>query len=72
MAITTTLRKLAQTFGPSGHEDAVRDVLRRAIEPLADDLRTDALGNLIARKTGAGSGGNVMLVAHMDEIGVMV
>jgi putative aminopeptidase FrvX len=65
------IRQLTEAFGPSGHEEPIRQVIRAAIEPLADQIRVDALGNLIVRKAGSG-GKKVMLAAHMDEIGVMV
>ncbi|NLT42448.1 MAG: M42 family metallopeptidase [Anaerolineae bacterium] len=65
-----TLRKLCEAYGPSGNEGQVRDLIRSEIEGLADSVRVDALGNLIAVK---GSGGHrVMLAAHMDEIGVII
>ncbi len=65
-----TLRKLCEAYGPSGNEGQVRDLIRSEIEGLADSVRVDALGNLIAVK---GSGGRrVMLPAHMDEIGVII
>ena len=41
------------------------------VEPLVDDVRVDALGNLIATKRGSGNR-TLMLDAHMDEIGFMV
>lgn len=66
------IRQLVETTGPSGFEDAVRALIRAEIEPYADDISVDALGNLIARKQGIGNGLKVMLAAHMDEIGVMV
>lgn len=63
------LQKLTETFSPSGYESAIRDVIRAEIEPLADEIRVDALGNLIARK---GKGGKkIMMAAHMDEIGLI-
>lgn len=64
------LTKLTQTFGPSGHEDAIRELIRQEVEPLADELRVDPLGNLVAHRRGPGK--KVVLAAHMDEIGVMV
>ena len=63
------IEKLTSTFSPSGYEDAIRDVIRKEIKEFADEIRVDALGNLIARK---GKGGTrVMVAAHMDEIGLM-
>ena len=44
------LQTLTETFGPSGYEDEVREIVRREVKPLADEIRVDALGNLIARK----------------------
>jgi endoglucanase len=68
-----TIKKLVEAYGPSGFEDQVRAIIREEIEGLADEIRVDALGNLIARKGEPGDGGlAVMLSAHMDEIGVMV
>ncbi|MGQ9552592.1 MAG: M42 family metallopeptidase [Anaerolineae bacterium] len=64
-----TLRKLTEAFGPSGSEQQVCDLIRAEVEPLADEVRTDALGNLIAAKHGPGK--RIMLAAHMDEIGII-
>ncbi|MCJ7432566.1 MAG: M20/M25/M40 family metallo-hydrolase [Anaerolineales bacterium] len=67
------LQTLTEAYGPSGYEGAVRDVIRKIIKPYADEIRVDALGNLIARKGKLGKGGQkIMLAAHMDEIGLMV
>jgi endoglucanase len=67
------IQKLVETTGPSGFEKEIRAVIRAEIEPLADEIRVDALGNLIARKGTRKEGGKrIMLSAHMDEIGVMV
>ena len=67
-----TIRALVESFGPSGSEDRIRATIREMVEPFVDDLRVDALGNLIVRKRGDGSGRRIMLSAHMDEIGVIV
>jgi tetrahedral aminopeptidase len=66
------IQKLVEAYGPSGFEDQMRTLIRPEIEPYADEISVDALGNLIALKKGNGSGLKVMIAAHMDEIGVMV
>src|SRR5690554_6918688 len=44
------IRKLCDAYGPSGQETAVRDLIRQALTDVVDELRVDALGNLIAIK----------------------
>ena len=66
------IRKLVESYGPSGAEEQIRDVIQSEIEPLVDDVRSDAMGSLIAHREGDGDGQRVLLDAHMDEIGVMV
>jgi len=66
------IQKLVETTSPSGYESQIRAVIRAEIEKYVDEMKVDALGNLIARK-GAGSKGGqkVMLSAHIDEIGII-
>lgn len=69
------LKQLTETFGPSGYEDEVRKLVQAEVKPLADEIRVDALGNLIVRKKPTRSSKDskkVMIAAHMDEIGLMV
>lgn len=66
------IKKLTEAYGPSGHEERVRNAIRAEVISLADDVRTDVLGNLIVLKKGGGGGKKVMLAAHMDEIGLIV
>ena len=62
-------KKLVETWGPSGYEHRIRDIIRDEVADLADDISVDGLGNLICR---VGSGGpKVLMAAHMDEIGLM-
>jgi len=68
----TTLKKLSEAIGVSGHEDEIRSIMIEEFKPYADELRTDALGNLIAVKKGSSGAGKIMVAAHMDEIGLMV
>lgn len=68
------LEELSNAFGPSGHEDEVRRFLARALRDKVDDLKADALGNLIAFKQGTGPEPRlrVMVDAHTDEVGFMI
>jgi endoglucanase len=64
------VKKLTEAFGPSGEENKIREVILDEIKDYADEVRVDVLGNIIARKKGAGE--KLMLAAHMDEVGVIV
>ncbi|MFZ1756160.1 MAG: M20/M25/M40 family metallo-hydrolase [Caldilineaceae bacterium] len=70
------IRRLCNVYGPCGQEEAVRRLISQEISGLVDEVRVDALGNLIALKRGVGNDSapakRVMIAAHMDEIGVMV
>jgi len=66
------IAKLTEAYGPSGHEDQIREIIRAEVAPLVDEVRIDTLGNLIAHKQGSGRGRKVMLAAHMDEIGLII
>ena len=66
------IRKLVESYGPVGFEDDVRATIRAEVADLADEIRVGKLGDLIAVKKGSGNGKKIMLVAHMDEIGLMV
>ena len=64
------LTLLTQTPGPPGHEDRIREVVRRELASDVDEVQVDPLGNVVARRHG--SGPRIMLAAHMDQIGFMV
>jgi len=69
------LQQLTEAFGPSGYEDNVRKLVLAEVKPLADEIKVDALGNLIARKRPSKvtkDTRKIMIAAHMDEIGLMV
>jgi len=50
------LRDLSCACGLPGDEGEVRGVLRRALEPYVDEIRTDSIGNLICWKNGRWGG----------------
>lgn len=66
------IKKLVEAHGPAGDEEQVRILIEKAIRGKVDQVRTDALGNLIALRKGTGGGKRLMVAAHMDEIGVVV
>jgi endoglucanase len=66
------LKKLSQTPGISGREERIRALIKEELEKLADEVRVDAIGNVIALKKGKPGGKKVMISGHMDEIGFIV
>jgi len=65
------LKQLVETPSPSGYEQPAQRVIRAQLDGIADELRSDVMGNLIAQFRGGG-GPRVMLAGHCDEIGFMV
>ncbi|GHV06911.1 aminopeptidase [Clostridia bacterium] len=66
-----TQKELAKIFAPSGRESELIHHIADLARPFADELRIDALGNLIVLKKGS-SGKKLMLSAHADSIGLVV
>ena len=66
------LKELSEASGVSGGEGEVREIIRKAVEPLVDEVSTDVMGNLITFKGGTRAGPKIMLSAHMDEVGLIV
>ncbi|MEB3981605.1 peptidase M42 [Mycobacterium sp. 663a-19] len=52
------LQELLWTYGPCGHEDAVRAVCARELRPLVDDMWTDDAGNLVGYVAATPSAGD--------------
>ena len=65
------LKELCETPGIPGREEKLRAIVRRELEGVVDEMRVDALGNLICVKRAAGKR-RLMIAAHTDEIGFMV
>jgi putative aminopeptidase FrvX len=67
------LEKLTNAVSVSGDEGAVRKIVLDQITPIVDEVKVDALGNVLATKKGSKPGClKVMIAAHMDEIGFMI
>jgi len=82
-----SLRRLVTVPGPSGRESEVGRVIADLIRPFVDEVRTDALGNVIATRGAADSAAataatsdaaspasppRLMLSAHMDTASLIV
>ncbi|MDD4290776.1 MAG: M20/M25/M40 family metallo-hydrolase [Clostridia bacterium] len=63
-------KKLVASACPSGSEKAIASTIAEIALPYADEIFTDALGNLFVHKKGEGK--KVICCAHMDCIGFMV
>jgi putative aminopeptidase FrvX len=68
--VSALLQMFSDAHGLSGYEESVAELLRKELEPLVDDVRTDSTGNVIGIRKGEGP--TVMVAAHMDEIGLAV
>lgn len=68
----TMLKDLTDARGIPGNEKEARDVMEKYITPYADEVFTDNLGSLIAKKTGNENGPKIMVAGHLDEVGFMV
>lgn len=67
------IRELADIGAPSGFEEPATARIAQLLEPLADEVKTDRMGNVIAvRRCGNPGAKRLMLEAHMDEIGLIV
>ncbi len=68
------LKQLSEAQGITGYEEPVREIVRQTWQPFVDEMRVDAMGNLIALKRGTAPEPRpkLMLAAHMDEVGLMV
>lgn len=66
------LKELTDANGIPGNEREPRQVMRKFIEPYADEVTQDHLGSLIARKKGSADGPKIMIAGHLDEVGFMV
>ncbi|MEG0766490.1 MAG: M42 family peptidase, partial [Clostridia bacterium] len=67
-----TLRAVLATSGASGEETRISAAIQAMVGTAADEIRTDAMGNLICVKHGQPGGKRILFCAHMDQIGLIV
>ena len=69
------LERLCNAVAVSGGEGEVRRIIINELKGIADDISVDALGNVLVKKLAnpeIKNPLNVMLDAHMDEVGFMI
>ncbi|MDB6076836.1 MAG: peptidase family protein [Akkermansiaceae bacterium] len=66
------LSRICEAPGAPGFEKRIRELVLKEIAGLADEVRIDNMGNVIALKKGKSSKKRTMAAAHMDEIGFIV
>jgi endoglucanase len=69
------LEKLCNAIAISGDEGEVRKIVLAEVKPHADEVKVDAMGNVLVTKFGRTRGVKrmrLMLDAHMDEVGFMI
>jgi len=73
MTIKETTRELCALSGPSGFEEAVARRAKELLEPLVDEITADSMGNVLAlRRCGKPGARQILLDAHLDEVGFIV
>ena len=70
--INELVYELAQIPGPTGFEGRVASRLKELLESHVDELYIDKIGNLIARKKGTEGKRALALVAHTDQLSMVV
>lgn len=64
-----TLQRLSELDGPAGFEGRVREYISSLVKELGGEVEVDKLGNVLCNVPGKGP--KVMVIAHMDEIGLI-
>ena len=66
------LERLCNEDGVSSDEGNIRSIIKAEIEPFADNIKIDSMGNLLAFKKGKNHSKTIMLSSHMDEVGFII
>ena len=70
--LAQSLEQLMLIPGLCGHEGRVRRHIARELKALGVEYWSDRLGNLIATIEGTKGAPEIMLYAHMDQLGLIV
>ncbi|MDR0952343.1 MAG: M20/M25/M40 family metallo-hydrolase [Oscillospiraceae bacterium] len=73
MQLYDLITRLSAATAPSGFEESVFARVQELLAPYVDEIASDALGNLLAvKRCGVPDAEQLMLEAHMDEIGLII
>jgi putative aminopeptidase FrvX len=64
------MKAMMEAFGPSGFEREINSMVKKYMEPIADQIFTDKLGSVAF--TLEGKGPKVLLAGHTDEVGFII
>ena len=65
------LVKLVNAPSPTGYEQPAQQIVRDELKDVADTIKTDVMGNVIATLNPEGQT-KIMLAGHIDEVGMQV
>lgn len=66
------LKKMTESFGPSGFERETARIIKEFMEPYSDEILTDKLGSVVFISKGESERPHVLLAGHIDEVGFVV
>ena len=69
------LKKLTESFGPSGFEDETRKIVMEELKPLCSRVWVNTMGSVVGYKAGKAKKDKrkkIMVAGHIDEIGFLV
>ncbi|KYH42794.1 MAG: Peptidase M42 [Candidatus Bathyarchaeota archaeon B63] len=68
----SVLRRMTESFGPSGFETETSRIIKEYMEDYSDGILTDKLGSIIFVARGGSERPHVLLAGHIDEVGFVV
>ena len=66
------IKDLCLTYGASGRESAVCELIKSKMEEFCTEITTDKYGNLFCKRTNDKNLKNLVLDAHTDTVGLVV
>ncbi len=66
------LKRITESFGPSGFERETAKIIKEYMKPYSDDVLTDKLGSIVFVCKGDAERPHVLLAGHIDEVGFVV